>query len=52
LRSRCAGAVLARERVPPIWLWTVTVTIPSPPFGDAKTIDEAKARFKAAWMNG
>jgi hypothetical protein len=30
---------LSRERTP----WTVTVT---PPFGDAKTIDEAKARFK------
>jgi hypothetical protein len=24
---------LARERTPPIWLWTVTVTIPGPPFG-------------------
>ena len=41
---------LARERSPPIWLWNVTVTIPGPPFGDAKTIDEAKQRFKAAWM--
>jgi hypothetical protein len=28
----------------------VTVTIPGPPFGDAKSIDEAKARFKAAWI--
>jgi hypothetical protein len=33
-------AVLARERMPPIWLWTVTV--PGPPFGDAS--------FKAAWL--
>ena len=41
---------LARERTPPIWLWTVTVTIPGPPFGDAKSIDDAKARFKAAWL--
>jgi hypothetical protein len=41
---------LARERSPPLWLWTVTVTLPSPPFGDAKTIDEAKARFKTAWI--
>ena len=41
---------LARERSPPIWLWTVTVTIPGPPFGDAKTIDDAYARFKAAWL--
>ena len=42
---------LARERSPPIWLWTVTETIPGPPFGDAKTIDEAKARFKEAWAH-
>jgi hypothetical protein len=41
---------LARERSPPIWVWHVTVTVPGPPFGDAKTIDEAKARFKAAWI--
>ena len=41
---------LARERTPPIWLWTVTVTILGPPFGDAKSIDDAKARFKAAWL--
>jgi hypothetical protein len=41
---------LARERSPAIWLWNVTVTIPGPPFGDAKSIDEAKARFKAAWL--
>jgi hypothetical protein len=33
---------LARERSPSIWLWT------DPPFGDAETIDDAKARFKAA----
>ena len=41
---------LARGRSPSIWLWHVTVTIPGPPFGDAKTIDEAKTRFKAAWL--
>ena len=39
---------LARERAPPIWLWTVTIPLPGPPFGDAKTIDEAKQRFKRA----
>ncbi len=32
-----------------IWIWTGRVPIPGPPFGDAKTIDQAKARFKAAW---
>jgi hypothetical protein len=26
------------------------VTIPGPPFGDAKSIDDAKARFKSAWL--
>jgi hypothetical protein len=41
---------LARERTPAIWVWHVTVTIPGPPFGDAKTIDDAYARFKAAWL--
>ncbi len=41
---------LARERTPSIWLWTLTVPIPGPPFGDAKTLDEAKARFKTAWL--
>jgi hypothetical protein len=41
---------LARERTPPIWVWHVTVTIPGPPFGDAKTIHDAKVRFMAAWL--
>jgi hypothetical protein len=31
-------------------LWTVTLTIPGPPFGDARTIDDAKSSFKAAWL--
>jgi hypothetical protein len=41
---------LARELSPSIWLWTVTVTLPGPPFGSAATIDQAKAAFKAAWL--
>ena len=41
---------LERERSPPIWLWTVTIPLPGPPFGDAKTIDDAKTRFKTAWL--
>lgn len=41
---------LTRDRTPPIWLWSVTVTIPGPPFGSAATIDEATTRFKAAWI--
>ena len=40
---------LARERTPSIWLWKVTVPIPGPPFGDARTID-AKLKFKTAWL--
>ena len=39
----------ASERTPGIWLWNVTVTIPGAPYGSAKTIDEAKQRFKGAW---
>lgn len=38
-----------RDRVPRRWLWTVTVTIPGPPFGDADSIDQAEARL-AAWL--
>jgi hypothetical protein len=39
----------ARDRTPE-WLWTITVTLPGPPFGDAKTIEEAKQRFESAWL--
>jgi hypothetical protein len=38
----------AKERAPGIWLWNVTV--PGPPFGDARSIGEAKERFKTAWL--
>ncbi len=41
---------LARERTPPKWLWHITVTIPGSEFGDAASIDEAKARFRVAWL--
>jgi hypothetical protein len=30
--------------------WHVTVFIPGPPFGGAATLDEAKERFKTAWV--
>jgi hypothetical protein len=39
---------LAHERTPAVWLWTITVTIPGPPFGDAATLDELKGRRTAA----
>ncbi|MET3364689.1 hypothetical protein [Bradyrhizobium ottawaense] len=52
LRGRPADwphSVCPRPRAAAL-LWTVTVTIPGPPFGDADSIDQAKARFKAAWL--
>jgi len=39
----------ARDRSPALWLWTVVVAIPGPPFGDATSLDEAKAKFQSAW---
>ena len=48
--GRTVGRIrLAQERAPAIWLWTITVAIAGPPFGDASTLDEAKGRFKVAW---
>ena len=49
------GIRLARERSPSIWPWNVTVTIPGPPFGDAKSLDQAKGRIQGslaglAWL--
>ncbi|MBR1290128.1 hypothetical protein [Bradyrhizobium ottawaense] len=39
-----------RERSPGLWMWTCVVTLPGAPFGDASTLDDAKERFKAAWL--
>jgi len=41
---------LARERLPPIWLWSCTVLLPNPPIGSAATLDDAKAHFQTAWI--
>jgi hypothetical protein len=41
----------AKERTPGDWLWNVTVTIPGPPYGDAKDINQAKERFEKAWSS-
>jgi hypothetical protein len=38
------------EGTPGKWLRHVTVTLPGPPFGDAASLHEAKARFKSAWL--
>ena len=41
---------LATERMPWVWLWSVTVDLPGGlPTGSAMDIDTAKSEFKAAW---
>ncbi len=50
-RPRLIGRIrYASERTPGVWLWHVTVTVPGAPYGDAKSLDEAKEKFKAAWL--
>jgi hypothetical protein len=39
----------AAERTNDVWMWHVTVLIPSPPYGSARTLDAAKAAFQEAW---
>jgi hypothetical protein len=49
-RQRIGRIRLATERMPCVWLWSVTVHLPGGlPMGSAKDIDTAKAEFKAAW---
>ncbi|OSI76960.1 hypothetical protein BSZ21_03490 [Bradyrhizobium canariense] len=38
------------EHAAGLWLWTIIVPIPGASSGDAKTLDEAKARFKSVWV--
>ena len=41
---------LATERMPCVWLWSVTVHLPGGlPTGSTKDRDTAQAEFKAAW---
>jgi hypothetical protein len=41
---------LATERMPCVWLWTVTIHLPGGlPMGSSKDLNTAKAEFKAAW---
>jgi hypothetical protein len=41
---------LADERMPPVWLWNVTIHLTGGlPMGSSKDLDTAKAEFKAAW---
>ena len=38
------------ERTPGIWLWHIQMHAPGlSPLGSARTLDEAKAAFRAAW---
>ena len=41
---------LDTERMPCVWLWSVTVHLPGGlPMGSAQDFNTAKAEFKAAW---
>jgi hypothetical protein len=41
---------LADERMPPVWLWSVTIHWPGGlPTGSSPDFNTAKAEFKAAW---
>ena len=49
-RQRIGRIRLADERMPPVWLWNVTIHLPSGlPTGSSADLHTAKAEFKAAW---
>ena len=49
-RQRIGRIRLATERMPCLWLWSVTVHLTAGlPMGSSKDLDTAKADFKAAW---
>ena len=49
-RQRIGRIRLAEERLPPRWLWNVTVHLPGIlPMGSAPDFNTAKAKFKTAW---
>jgi hypothetical protein len=49
-QQRIGRIRFAEERLPPRWLWAVTIHLPGGlPMGSAKDSDTAKAEFKAAW---
>ena len=49
-RQRIGRIRLATERMPCLWLWSVTVHLPGGlPMGSSRDLDIAKAEFKAAW---
>ena len=49
-RQRIGRVRLAEERIPPVWLWSITIHLPGRlPTGSAPDYSTAKAQFKAAW---
>jgi hypothetical protein len=49
-RQRISRIRLATERMPCVWLWSVTIHLTGgAPMGSSKDLDTAKAEFKAAW---
>ena len=49
-RQRIGRIRLATERMPCLWLWSVTIHLPGGrPMGSAKDLYTAKAEFQEAW---
>ena len=49
-RQRIGRIRLATERMPCVWLWSVTIHLTGGlPTGSSKDLDTAKAEFKTAW---
>ena len=49
-RQRIGRIRLATERMPCVWLWSVTVHLPGGlPMGSAPDINAAKSEFREAW---
>ena len=51
-RQRIGRIRLAEERLPPMWLWNVTIHLTGGlPMGSAQDLDTAKAEFAGAWLD-
>ena len=51
-RQRIGRIRLATERMPCVWVWSVSVHLPGElPMGSAKDLYTAKLEFKAAWQS-
>ena len=49
-RQRIGRIRLADERMPPVWLWNVTIHLTGGlPMGSTRDLETAKADFEAAW---